>query len=106
MPQSTSKPKNQLWKWKRRFLTRNTNPHMQWMVLLRVFFIVSFCLVIASFYFLYQLKSEQIFQIEKSATSSTTINAAGLQTVTKMLDARAQAQNDIRASAPAEDPSP
>lgn len=105
MTNPISKSNNQIWKWKRHFLTRDTNPHMQWMALLRVFFVVCICLIIASFYFLYQLKSEQIFQIKKPETTLGSVNAAQLKSVTTVLNARAQAQTSIRVSAEVGDPS-
>jgi hypothetical protein len=88
-----------------RLFIDNMNPHMQWMALLRFFFVVCFCLIAASFYLLYQIKSEQIFQIKKASVSTNTVNQTLYQTVTKALQARLQAQNAVRTSADVADPS-
>ncbi len=44
------------------------NPHKHWMILTRVFLVVVLLLIVFSLYLLYQIKNEQIFQVDPTNT--------------------------------------
>jgi hypothetical protein len=52
---------------------KNVNPHVYWTNLLRVFFISTLILVSFSFYLLYEIKNQQIFQIIPKTTSASAL---------------------------------
>lgn len=43
--------------------SRLLNPHIYWTILVQFFLVMAFVLVIFSFYLLYKIKNEQIFQV-------------------------------------------
>lgn len=40
------------------------NPHAHWKYLINIFFILIFVLILLSFYLMYQIKNQQIYQVE------------------------------------------
>ena len=45
---------------------KKVNPHTHWSVLLGIFFVIIIFLIIFSFYLMFQVKNQQIFQITES----------------------------------------
>jgi hypothetical protein len=80
--------------------TKHMNPHRYWILVLRIFFVVCVLLVIGNFYLLYQIKTAQIFQVQKSSSSSAVVNADLLQNVTSSLSQKAQTQEIIKDNPP------
>jgi hypothetical protein len=99
---SFSKIKNKF----RRMFTTHINPHRYWILLLRMFLIACILLTVGDFYLLYQIKTEQIFQIKKTSDSAGMINAALLQSVQDSLNQKAQTQATVQQNPPMfQDPS-
>ncbi len=87
-------------------VTTPINPHRYWIYTLRVFLFACVLLIIVSFYFLYQIKTQQIFQIKKSTGSGNTVDANLLQSVKGSLDQKAQTKSTLEGIPPMyEDPS-
>ena len=49
------------------------NPHNHWMVILWVFLVISILLIIFSFYLLYKIKQEEIFQVAPTNNDNTSL---------------------------------
>jgi len=47
------------------------NPHKHWKYLINIFFIFIFILILLSFYFMYQIKNQQIFQVIPTSTEKS-----------------------------------
>ena len=76
---------------------QNINPHMHWNKLLIFFLLLIFILVLFSFYILYKIKNQQIFQIEpKSDESPTLINENLLEEVNKRFEQKEFKSNEIK----------
>ena len=66
---------------------KKISPHIHWRNLLYMFFIIIIILIIFSFYLLYEIKNQQIFQITPPATGlSSLINEKLLEKVTESFD--------------------
>jgi len=79
---------------------KKINPHLHWRNLLYVFFIIMIVLILFSFYLLYQIKNQQIFQ----STSTTTVtpnlmNEKLLNQINNSFDIRAAKQSEIKNAA-------
>lgn len=67
------------------------NPHSNWKFILRIFFIIVSCLILFTFYILYQIKNEQIFQVTpKSITPPSPIKENLLKRITDSFDKKAE----------------
>jgi hypothetical protein len=76
---------------------RGVNPHKHWRLLLQIFSIVFICLIIFSFYLLYEIKNEQIFQINKTVDIPVNIiKEKTFKNVTDFLQQRKETQNSIK----------
>jgi small-conductance mechanosensitive channel len=65
------------------------NPHTQWILLLRGFWLVAFVLAVFSFYLFNQIKTDQVFQTSAIApTTPLVIQQMILQRVTDAFDAK------------------
>lgn len=61
---------------------KKISPHIHWRNLLYVFFVIMIVLIVFSFYLLYQIKNQQIFQVTSSSTGlSSLINEKLLEKV-------------------------
>lgn len=69
-------------------LHKDINPHRHWIIMLRVFFIISLLLIVFSLYLLYSIKNTQVFQaadvVNKPIKSS--LKETLLDSVTKSLN--------------------
>jgi len=73
------------------------NPHKHWILLLQFFSGVFVCLIIFSFYLLYEIKNEQIFQINKTVDIPVNIiKEKTLKNVTDSLQERKAMQDSIK----------
>ncbi|HLP86421.1 MAG TPA: hypothetical protein VK153_00905 [Candidatus Paceibacterota bacterium] len=76
---------------------KRMNPHIYWDTLLRVFLVVIFILIIFSFYLLYQINKQQIFQvIPKSEGVPSLINEKLLNSVKESFNNKEVKQKEIR----------
>jgi len=75
-----------------KFTFKKANPHAHWQNLLFAFFFASILLILFSFYLLFQIKNQQIFQMtEQKAEISNLVNEKLLQKVRESFDNRALA---------------
>ena len=66
---------------------KKLNPHNHWKNLLYVFLVIIITLIIFSFYLLYQIKNQQIFQITPPSTGlSSLMNEKLLEKVNESFD--------------------
>lgn len=79
------------------FLKRKKiNPHDHWKILLRIFLVLVGVLILFSLYLLFQIKNEQIFQIEvKHDDGTVLINQTLLKKVTESFDQKKALEKDI-----------
>lgn len=76
---------------------KKINPHDHWKILLRIFLGVVGILILFSLYLLFQIKNEQIFQIEaKHDDNSVIINQTLLQKVTESFNQKEAMEKEIR----------
>ncbi|MDE2030740.1 MAG: hypothetical protein KGI58_00550 [Patescibacteria group bacterium] len=83
------------------------NPHKHWIILLKVFFVILFCLVLLSIYLLYKIKNDEIFQVTPTIQrNSTVLKYNLLKNVTSAFDQKAQNEEDLLSNPPTfKDPS-
>jgi len=73
------------------------NPHKHWNFILSIFLILICCLVLFSFYLLYQIKNEQIFQVSKTEPINTVLlKEPMLKNINEIYDKRASNVLDIK----------
>jgi len=78
---------------------KKVNPHIHWKNLLYVFFIIIIILVLFSFYLLFEIKNQQIFQVTPpSAGLSSLINEKLLNKVTESFDNKLIKEKEIKNS--------
>lgn len=78
--------------------SRKINPHEHWVLLLRIFIGLSVLLILWSFYLLYEIQHEQIFQTsdaDSSATGPALINDTLLTKITTMLSDRNDKEKEL-----------
>jgi hypothetical protein len=76
---------------------RKLNPLTYWDNLLRIFFIIVIGLIIFSFYLLYQIKHQQIFQIKTDSTNgSHLINEKLLDKVMELFESKKTRTEEIK----------
>lgn len=76
---------------------KKINPHHHWIVLLYIFFGMVVFLVIFSFYLLYRIKNEQIFQVVPSNIEAPTlINEKLLKKVNESFDNKLLREKEIK----------
>ncbi|MFA6515134.1 MAG: hypothetical protein WCT42_02625 [Candidatus Paceibacterota bacterium] len=76
---------------------KKINPHIYWNNLLYIFSIILALLVLFSFYLLYKIKNQQIFQITPiSVESQVFINEKILDKVTKSFDIKAIKEKEAK----------
>jgi len=76
---------------------RKINPHNHWKNLLHVFFILVIILIIFSFYLLFEIKNQQIFQITTKPVETTSLmNEKLLKKVTESFDSKLIKEKEIR----------
>ncbi len=79
---------------------KKMNSHGHWMILLSFAFVVTIGLIIFSFYLLFQIKTEQIFQADpKSKESGAIINEKMLKQVNQSFESKLIKENNIRKGA-------
>ena len=77
--------------------SRRINPHIYWDVLLHIFLIIMVALIIFSFYLLYKINKQQIFQvIPKSEGMPSLINEKLLNSVKESFDSKQIKQREIK----------
>jgi hypothetical protein len=83
------------------------NPHKYWMMLLRVFSVVFCALILASVYFLYKIKSEEIFQVvPQTQAEKSILNEKSLNSVREVFDQNSNIEQTLKANPPSyRDPS-
>ncbi len=83
------------------------NPHKHWAFLLYMFSVLIILLILFSFYLLYQIKNEQIFQVKIVAEQKKTILREDLlNKIINLFDNKAQKELDIESNPPVyKDPS-
>jgi len=75
---------------------KNINPHLHWRNLLYVFFVAVICLVMFSFYILYEIKNQQIFQVKNTPEEQKSlINEKFLDQISKSFNAKLVKQSEI-----------
>lgn len=78
---------------------KKISPHIHWRNLLYVFFTIMTILILFSFYLLYQIKNQQIFQsAPTTAIPPTLLNEKLLNEVDKSFDIREVKQKEIKDS--------
>lgn len=84
MKESLSKIKNKI----KNFVSfKKINPHIHWKNLLYVFSVIIIILIVFSFYLLYEIKNQQIFQITPPSTElSSLMNEKLLEKVNESFD--------------------
>lgn len=76
------------------------NPHTYWNSLLIVFSVVTIALILFSFYLLYKIKNEQIFQVTpESKNTPNLINDNLLERVTESFDIKSTNHEKIKSGA-------
>jgi len=91
-----TKINNQITKVKNFF---NVNPHKHWNFLLYVFLILIFILILFSFYLLYEIKNEQIFQVTVGQKQNTILlNEKLLRNTTELYNQKANKVSDAKNS--------
>jgi hypothetical protein len=68
--------------------SRLINPHIYWIILVQFFLWMSFFLIIFSFYLLYKIRNEQLFQVSPTYSENppSLINEKLLERVTDSLE--------------------
>lgn len=75
------------------------NPHGNWKFILRIFFIIVSCLILFTFYILYQIKNEQIFQVTpKSVTPPSPIKQNLLKSITESFNKKSEKTIQLKTS--------
>jgi len=76
---------------------KKINPHKHWRNLLYIFFVIIIILVLFSFYILYKIKNQEIFQIKPKPTDSTLlINEKLLEKVTESFNQKLIKEKEAR----------
>ncbi|HAE36945.1 MAG: hypothetical protein UR85_C0002G0006 [Candidatus Nomurabacteria bacterium GW2011_GWF2_35_66] len=92
------KIKNQIKRIKNFFII---NPHKHWMFLVYIFFISILILILFSFYLLYMIKSEKIFQVKtEQSEKHVLLNEDLLKKTTDLYDSKAKKEAEIKNSLP------
>ncbi len=88
-------------------LDDSINPHKHWIIALWVFLAVIVCLIFLSFYVLFRIKNEEIFQASPTLNiTSTPLRDDALKNVTATFDAKAKKESDLKTNPPTyKDPS-
>lgn len=82
---------------KKFFSFKKINPHNHWRKLLTIFLVLIFILIIFSFYLLYRIKNQKIFQIEpKSDKSAVLINEKLLEKINDSFDQKETKTKEIK----------
>lgn len=77
--------------------SNRVNPHSHWAILLNIFFIVITILILFSFFLLYKIKTQQIFQVEiKTEASPSIIKEKLLDRVNEYFDNKSLKENEIK----------
>ncbi|MFA6251303.1 MAG: hypothetical protein WC603_01605 [Candidatus Paceibacterota bacterium] len=91
---SFKKTENQI---KKLFSPKKSNPHTDWRILLDIFFLVVVVLILFSFYLLYTIKNQQVFQIEpKSDETPTMINEKLLEKINNSFEQKSIKAREIK----------
>lgn len=76
---------------------KKINPHNHWRNLLRIFFVIIILLILFSFYVLYKIKNQQIFQIKPKSTDSVIlVNEKLLEKVTESFNYKLIKEKEIK----------
>ena len=85
-------------KFKGIFSYKKANPHTQWNNLLYVFFVIISILILFSFYLLFKIKNQQLFQtVAPSAELPNLMNEKLLNDVNQSFKDKEEKQKDIQA---------
>lgn len=76
------------------------NPHRHWMVLLYIFFGLVLFLILFSFYLLYEIKTEQIFQVSVIQEKISLLKEDLLEKTIESFDNKAKREVDIKNNPP------
>ena len=72
------------------------NTHKHWRILIFIFFLIVFLLIIFSFYILYQIKNDQIFQVNKvESNQKSVLKEDLLKKTTSLFETKNKKQIDI-----------
>ena len=76
---------------------KKINPNKHWTFILNVFLVLVLFLILFSFYLLYQIKNDQVFQVKKEGPEKQTlINEVILNKTMKSYDLRDEIKNTIK----------
>jgi|GEM_PF-1979347 len=94
MQESLLKFKNQF---KNLTIFEKINPHKYWNILLYLFLIITILIVIFSVYLLYQIRNQQIFQVEYvKKEQANLINENKLKEITESFEFRAIKEKQLK----------
>jgi type II secretory pathway component PulC len=72
-------------------------PHEHWEYLINIFFIIIFILILLSFYLMYQIKNQQIYQVNPTTKDETVlINEKILNKVKTIFDNKLIVEKEIK----------
>lgn len=72
------------------------NPHKHWKVFLYLFFIITFCLLILSFYLFFKIKNDQVYEpIKVESNKKIILKEKLLKEVVESFDKKAETYNTI-----------
>lgn len=94
MKEDLSKLKNNI----KSFISfKKISPHSHWKNILHLFFLLMFLLILFSFYLLYKIKNQQIFQISSTKTEQPNmINEKLLNRVTESFNSKLLKEKEIK----------
>ncbi len=73
------------------------NPHKHWRYLVNIFFVFVFMLILSSFYLMYQIKNQQIYQVNPSSgQEAVLINEELLEKVRQSFNEKLITQEEIK----------
>lgn len=72
-------------------------PHEHWKYLVNIFFVLIFLLILISFYLMYQIKNQQIYQVNPTSSQETVlVNEKLLEKVKKSYLDKSLIQDEIK----------
>lgn len=82
-------------------ISKASNPHKHWAMLLWTFFILIICLIAFSFYLLFEIRNEQIFQVKPTIVNKKILLKENLlKTVSDLFEQKAKNESDLVTNPP------
>ena len=75
---------------------KKSNPHTHWNNLLYMFLVITIVLIIFSFYLLYEIKNQQVFQIKTSSVQINLMNEKLLNSVNESFNNKLIKEKEIQ----------